>query len=213
MKSQNIANELLNIKAVTLKPQDPFTWSSGMRSPIYCDNRLTMSYPDVRNIIIEGFVELITKEFPDAEVIAGTATAGIPHAAWVADRLSLPMIYVRSKPKGHGKENMIEGYLEKGKKVIVIEDLISTEGSSIQAAKAVKEAGGTVLSVCSIFTYEFAVASAAFKEEGIPAYSLTNYSALLKLAMESKKITEQEYKLLLNWSEDPKSWFSKSFTE
>ena len=213
MKSQNIANELLNIKAVTLKPQDPFTWSSGMRSPIYCDNRLTMSYPDVRNIIIEGFVELITKEFPDAEVIAGTATAGIPHAAWVADRLSLPMIYVRSKPKGHGKENMIEGYLEQGKKVIVIEDLISTGGSSIQAAKAVKEAGGDVLGVCSIFTYEFTAAETAFKEESIPAYSLTNYSALLKLAMESKKITEQEYKLLLKWSEDPKSWFSKSFTE
>lgn len=140
MKKQ-IAEELLNIKAVYLQPNDPFTWSSGMKSPIYCDNRLTLSYPDTRKKIATGLAELIKENYPDAEIIAGTATAGIPHAAWVADVLNLPMCYVRSKAKEHGKGNQIEGKAEPGSKVVVIEDLISTGGSAITAAEALRSAG------------------------------------------------------------------------
>ncbi|UTR10942.1 orotate phosphoribosyltransferase [Evansella sp. LMS18] len=212
MKPETIAKELLNINAVSLNPKEPFTWSSGLRSPIYCDNRLTMSYPSVRELIADEFAALIKEKYPEAEVIAGTATAGIPHAAWAAERLSLPMVYVRSKAKGHGKGNKIEGTLKAGQKVVVIEDLISTGGSSLQAAAAIEEADGDVLGVCSIFTYEFETAAEAFMEAGIPAHSLTNYSVLLKLALDEKKITEEEYETLAKWSSDPQGWFSKTNT-
>ncbi|MBU9712453.1 orotate phosphoribosyltransferase [Evansella tamaricis] len=208
MSSREIASALLSIGAVSLSPQNPFTWSSGMKSPIYCDNRLTMSFPEVRKIIIDHFVELIQTEYTEVEVIAGTATAGIPHAAWIADRLGLPMIYVRSKAKGHGKGNMIEGYLEEGKKVLVIEDLISTGGSSIQAAKAVKEAGGSVSGVCSIFTYELEKGKAAFESEKLSYHSLTTFSSLLDVALDNGSINELGLELLHNWRQDPQNWKS-----
>ncbi|MFA9557393.1 orotate phosphoribosyltransferase [Evansella sp. AB-rgal1] len=206
--SGNIAKSLLTIGAVSLQPNDPFTWSSGLRSPIYCDNRLTMSFPEVRSEIAEQFVEMIKAQYPDVEVIAGTATAGIPHAAWVADRLKLPMIYIRSKAKGHGKQNMIEGALAEDQKVVVIEDLISTGGSSIQAANAVRESGGNVLGVCAIFTYELGAATTAFEEVGIPVSTLTSYSVLLEEALALGKIAESDVPVLKTWSADPKAWSS-----
>ncbi|ADU30820.1 orotate phosphoribosyltransferase [Evansella cellulosilytica] len=202
----NIAKALLTIGAVSLKPNAPFTWSSGLKSPIYCDNRLTMSYPEVRDSIANQFANEIKERYSEAEVIAGTATAGIPHAAWVADKLGLPMIYIRSKAKGHGKQNMIEGVLESGKKVVVIEDLISTGGSSIQAANAVREAGGDVIGVTSIFTYEFEIAKEAFKDANLRVSSLTTYSALLGEAVQMGKVEESDVPLLEKWSKDPQAW-------
>lgn len=202
----NIAESLLRIGAVSLQPNNPFTWSSGLKSPIYCDNRLTMSFPEVRKGIAQQFVDRIKEQYPDVEVIAGTATAGIPHAAWVADLMELPMIYIRSKAKGHGKQNMIEGVLEEGKKVVVIEDLISTGGSSIQAANGVREAGGNVLGVCAIFTYEFDLAKEAFAEEDLPFSSLTTYSSLLREAVRMENIKEEDLPLLEKWRENPKEW-------
>ncbi|MDQ0253787.1 orotate phosphoribosyltransferase [Evansella vedderi] len=202
----NIAKSLLTIGAVSLQPNDPFTWSSGLKSPIYCDNRLTMSFPEVRKGIAQQFADKIREQYPHAEVIAGTATAGIPHAAWVADLMELPMIYIRSKAKGHGKQNMIEGVLEEGKKVVVIEDLISTGGSSIQAANGVREAGGNVLGVYSIFTYEFDLARDAFEKEGLAFSSLTTYSSLLHEAVKMGSIKEDDLPLLEKWRENPKEW-------
>ena len=160
-----IAEKLLEINAVALKPNDPFTWTSGLRSPIYCDNRLTLSYPAVRREIAEGLQTLILENFPEAEVIAGTATAGIPHAAWVSELLKEPMCYVRSNAKGHGKGNQIEGKVEKGQKVVVVEDLISTGGSVITAVQALREAGCEVLGVVSIFTYGLEKGKEAFAQE------------------------------------------------
>ncbi|MBU9720412.1 MULTISPECIES: orotate phosphoribosyltransferase [Bacillaceae] len=206
MSSAKIASALLSIGAVSLRPQDPFRWSSGLKSPIYCDNRLTMSYPEIRNEIIDQFVELIKREYPEVEIIAGTATAGIPHAAWVADRLDLPMIYVRSKAKGHGKGNMIEGLLEEGKKVVVIEDLISTGGSSIQAANAVTESGGNVLGISAIFTYELNKGKQAFEAEKLTYHSLTTFSVLLEEALKNGGIDHSGLKLLERWREDPQNW-------
>ena len=148
---KEIAESLLEIKAVTLSPNEPFTWASGIQSPIYCDNRLTLSYPDIRKKIATGLTNIITEKFPETELIAGTATAGIPHAAWVSDNLELPMCYVRSKAKGHGKGNQIEGKAEKGQKVVVVEDLISTGGSVITAVQALRESGCDVLRSCFYF--------------------------------------------------------------
>lgn len=201
--TREIAEALLRIEAVSLRPHQPFTWASGIRSPIYCDNRLTMSYPDIRNKIADGFVDLIKANYPDAEVIAGTATAGIPHAAWVAQKLNLPMIYIRDKVKGHGKENLIEGSLKKGQKVIVIEDLISTGGSSLKAAMAVGNAGGEVSAVLAIFTYQLDKAQAAFEGENIPLHTLTNYSSLLDVAVSLGKIQQEDIALLQSWRENP----------
>ena len=152
--ARKIARLLLDIGAVSLRPEEPFVWSSGWKSPIYCDNRLTMSFPEVRSQIADMFAEEIRNRHADIEVIAGVATGGIPHAAWVADRLKLPMVYIRDKAKGHGKQNQIEGLLKPGSKTVVIEDLISTGGSSLRAARAVQEAGGEVLSVAAIFSYD-----------------------------------------------------------
>ncbi|SER62926.1 orotate phosphoribosyltransferase [Salipaludibacillus aurantiacus] len=208
MREKQTADLLLSINAVTLQPEDPFTWSSGIKSPIYCDNRLIMSYPAERQKFIDLFVSYIKDHFPEVEVLAGTATAGIPHAAWIADRLDLPMVYVRSSSKGHGKQNRIEGKLNKGKRVLVIEDLISTGGSSIEAAKSVEDAGGKVLGICSIFTYELPLAEKAEKESGYSLHSLTTYSFLLKTALENKQITDEQLKLLQQWREDPEGWMS-----
>ncbi|WP_028561590.1 orotate phosphoribosyltransferase [Paenibacillus pinihumi] len=203
---KEIAKHLLNIEAVALRPNDPFTWTSGIKSPIYCDNRLTMSFPAIRDIVAEGFAALVKELYPDADVIAGTATAGIPHAAWVSQKLGLPMIYIRDKAKGHGKQNQIEGKLAAGQKVVVIEDLISTGGSSIKAAQAVAEAGGEVQGVVAIFTYQLARAEEGFREAGIPLATLSNYTALIDAALELGKIQEGEVALLKSWRENPQSF-------
>ncbi|GBF75501.1 orotate phosphoribosyltransferase [Paenibacillus sp. 598K] len=204
--ANHIAKQLLQIGAVVLRPQDPFTWASGLKAPIYCDNRLTMSYPEIRESIADGFASIIRERYPEVEVIAGTATAGIPHAAWVAAKLQLPMIYVRDKAKGHGKQNLIEGKLPEGKKVVVIEDLISTGGSSLKAGVAVREAGGEVLATLAIFTYEFPQALEAFANAGIPLTTLSSYSKLVEAAGEIGAITSEEMAVLHSWREDPQSF-------
>jgi orotate phosphoribosyltransferase len=201
--SKQVAVDLLTIGAVTLRPKDPFTWTSGIKSPIYCDNRLTMSYPSIRRRIAQGFASIIKEQFPEVEMIAGTATAGIAHAAWVADLMDLPMIYVRDKPKGHGKQNLIEGQLPTAKKVVVIEDLISTGGSSVKAAIAVNDAGGEALAVAAIFTYQLVQAAKNFSEKQIPLHTLSNYEALIDVALGMGKIEQEDVALLKAWREDP----------
>ncbi|BFH61516.1 orotate phosphoribosyltransferase [Paenibacillus azoreducens] len=201
-----IAAYLLQIEAVALRPKQPFTWTSGIKSPIYCDNRLTMSYPEVREYIAESFAAIIREQYPDTEVIAGTATAGIPHAAWVAQKMNLPMAYIRDKAKGHGKENQIEGIIKPGQKAIIIEDLISTGGSSIKAALAVNEAGAKAQAVLSIFNYQLNKAVQAFADAGIPFQSLSNYEALMDVALEQGKIQPEDIQALKAWREDPSSF-------
>jgi orotate phosphoribosyltransferase len=205
-----IAEKLLTINAVALKPNEPFTWTSGLRSPIYCDNRLTLSYPEVRKEIAQGLQSIILEKYPAAEVIAGTATAGIPHAAWVSDLLNLPMCYVRSKAKGHGKGNQIEGKVEKGQKVVVVEDLISTGGSVITAVQALREAGCEVLGVVSIFTYGLEKGKEAFEQEDIQSESLTDFTNLVEVAIEMGYISKNDQESLLSWSDAPAEW-SKRF--
>lgn len=199
--TQNIAQSLLEIKAVTLSPEDPYTWSSGIKSPIYCDNRVTLAYPEIRENIYQGLIELIKEHAQDAEIISGTATAGIPHAAFVADQLKLPMSYVRSKSKGHGKGNQIEGALSKGKKVVVIEDLISTGGSSINAVEALIEDGAEVLGVFAIFTYGINKAEEAFKAIDVPFYTLSNYDELISVAEKEGYIENKDIKTLKAWKD------------
>jgi orotate phosphoribosyltransferase len=206
----SIAEKLLTINAVALKPNEPFTWASGLRSPIYCDNRLTLSYPDVRREIASGLKGLILDHYPEAEVIAGTATAGIPHAAWVSELLDLPMCYVRSKPKGHGKGNQIEGKAEKGQKVVVVEDLISTGGSVITAVQALREAGCEVLGVVSIFTYGLEKGKELLQQAEISSKSLTDFPALVETAISKGDISVDDQESLLSWSMNPTEW-SKRF--
>ena len=196
---ERIAKYLLDIGAVELRPHDPFTWTSGIKSPIYCDNRLTLSYPEIRKEIARGMVQLIKEHFPDVEVIAGTATAGIPHAAWVADLLNLPMNYVRSSAKGHGKQNQIEGGIKKGDKVVVIEDLISTGKSALQAAQALREQGAVVLGVVAIFTYNFEQAKRKFEEEKLAYVTLSDYLTLINLAQREGILTEADLAKLKEW--------------
>ncbi|WHY68655.1 orotate phosphoribosyltransferase [Neobacillus sp. SuZ13] len=204
-----IAEKLLEINAVALKPEEPFTWASGLRSPIYCDNRLTLSYPEVRKAIAAGLKQLIEENFPGTEVIAGTATAGIPHAAWVSDLMDLPMCYVRSKAKGHGKGNQIEGKAEAGQKVVVVEDLISTGGSVITAVQALKEAGCDVLGVVSIFTYGLEKGKELLQENEIASKSLTDFETLIEVAISKGIVTEDDQKSLLLWSKNPAEWSSQ----
>ncbi|MED4604246.1 orotate phosphoribosyltransferase [Paenibacillus validus] len=204
--AEQIAADLLSIGAVALRPQQPFTWTSGLKSPIYCDNRLTISYPEVRERIAEGFVSIIREYFPDAEVIAGAATGGIPHAAWVAQKLGLPMVYVRDKAKGHGKENLIEGTIRPGQKTVVIEDLISTGGSSLKVALAVNEAGAAALGVLGIFSYQFDKAKEAFDGAGVPFETLTNYTTLLQVALAKGSIQEQDLAALQAWRANPSEY-------
>ncbi|NTU29203.1 orotate phosphoribosyltransferase [Brevibacillus sp. HB1.1] len=205
--AKHIAANLLEIGAVHLRPEQPFTWTSGIKSPIYCDNRITMSYPHVRRAIARAFADLIKEQYPDAQVVAGTATAGIPHAAWVAELLDLPMIYVRDKAKGHGRQNQIEGALAAGQKVVVIEDLISTGGSSLKAAQAVQAEGGEVLGVVAIFSYQFPDAQALFEDAGIPCSTISNYTALLGIASEQGVITSEQEKVLGEWRKSPRTFF------
>ena len=204
MKKQ-IAQQLLSIGAVELRPNDPFTWASGVKSPIYCDNRLTMSYPAVRKAIADALAETIRREYPEAQVIAGTATAGIPHAAWVAERLDLPMVYVRSKPKGHGQSNLIEGKILPGQKAVVIEDLISKGGSVLQAAQALQDAGFEVAGIAAIFTYGLPQAEQAIQEAGFTFHTLTDFPALVEQAGESGAIAAADLPMLSEWHEKLKA--------
>jgi orotate phosphoribosyltransferase len=203
---REIAEALLEIEAVSLQPDNPFTWSSGMKSPIYCDNRLTLSYPSIRRRVAEGLKTLIVEHFPNVEMIAGTATAGIPHAAWVSELLDLPMSYVRSKAKGHGKGNQIEGKVTQGQKVVVVEDLISTGGSVIEAVAALQEAGCDVLGVVSIFTYELEKGKQQLGSANISSYSLTDFTTLASLAEEKGLITKNNLDSLSEWRKDPSEW-------
>jgi orotate phosphoribosyltransferase len=204
--SKRIAELLLEISAVSLSPQNPYTWSSGMRSPIYCDNRLTMSYPEVRREIANGLGELIREHFPEVEVIAGTATAGIPHAAWVSAKLDLPMCYVRSSAKGHGKGNQIEGKVLSGQKVVIVEDLISTGGSVITAADALRDAGAEVLGAVAIFTYGLDKGKQLLSDANLKALALTGFSDLIETAKEKGYISGSDMEALLEWKKDPASW-------
>ncbi|MDU0382687.1 orotate phosphoribosyltransferase [Staphylococcus pseudintermedius] len=197
--SKLIAKALLDIEAVSLSPNEMYTWSSGIQSPIYCDNRVTLGYPEVRTAIRDGLIELIQQHFADVEIVSGTATAGIPHAAYISDKMNLPMNYVRSKSKSHGKQNQIEGARSEGKKVVVIEDLISTGGSSITAVEALQEAGAEVLGVVAIFTYGLNKASETFKAAGVPFYTLSNYDELIEVAREEDKISEDDIQTLVEW--------------
>lgn len=205
--AKEVAKSLLDIKAVSLSPQNPYRWASGIRSPIYCDNRVTMSFPAVRKQIAQGLADLIKEKYPDAEVIAGTATAGIPHAAWIADILDLPMVYIRSKAKDHGTGRKIEGKITEGQKMVVVEDLISTGGSVIEASKAAELEGANVLGSVAIFTYELAKGTKNFADAGLAIDTLSNYSTLLEVAHETSYITEAEMDLLKDWSKDPENWY------
>ena len=201
-----VAEKLLQINAIKLSPQQPFTWASGWKSPIYCDNRRVLSFPYVRDFIKSEMCNIVFEQFPQAEILAGVATAGIPWGAMVADQLKMPYIYVRPKPKEHGLGNQIEGFYEKGKKVIVIEDLISTGKSSLEVVEVLRRAEMEVVGMVSIFTYGFEVAAKAFANAGIEYKSLTNYSTLIDLAVEKGIVTSDQQNTLLKWSEDPANW-------
>ncbi len=205
-QAKQIARDLLAIEAIFLQPNAPFTWASGIKSPIYCDNRITMSYPQVRRAIAQGLAENIKTTFPDVEVIAGTATAGIPHAAWVAELLDLPMVYIRSQAKAHGKGNQIEGRITPNQKMVVIEDLLSTGGSVLEACSAAKREGADVLGVAAIFTYELPQVAANFAEAGLPFVTLTNYTTLIDVALETGKIQTDDVTLLKEWRQSPATW-------
>lgn len=205
-KALKVAEFLLQIKAVKLNPQTPFTWASGIKSPIYCDNRITLSYPNIRTFIRQTFAEVILEQYGKPDVIAGVATGGIAQGALVAQELGLPFIYVRSSAKGHGMGNQVEGYFEKGQRVVVIEDLISTGGSSLKAVEALREAGLDVKGLVAIFTYGFDVAKENFKNAKCPYLTLSNYDVLLKNALESNMISESDLKTLGEWRKDPNNW-------
>ncbi|MDN4073503.1 orotate phosphoribosyltransferase [Fictibacillus terranigra] len=207
---QQIAKDLLSIEAVTLSVEHPYTWSSGMKSPIYCDNRLTLSYPEVRSRIAEGLKELVLNHYPDADMIAGTATAGIPHAALLADRLSLPMSYVRSSAKSHGKGKHIEGKAEASMKVVVVEDLISTGGSVISAVKALRDAGCNVLGVVAVFSYELVKGFDNLADHKINVQTLTDFSTLIETASVEGYISKKDLSHLLRWKENPENWLQNA---
>jgi orotate phosphoribosyltransferase len=204
--SKEIALDLLKINAVILRPNDPFTWSSGWNSPIYCDNRLTLRYPKIRKKIAQKFVEFISEEYSDVEVITGTATAGIPHAAFVAENMDLPMAYVRAKAKAYGLGNQIEGGIQKGEKTVVIEDLISTGGSAISVIEALQFVDIQVRAVFSIFTYGFDKAINRFQQVGIPIHTLTNYTTLIDVASKNGYVDESDLETLAEWRQTPETW-------
>ncbi len=201
-----VAKQLLQIKAIKLQPANPFTWASGWISPIYCDNRKTLSYPEVRDFIKIQFSRLVLEMYPDVDVIAGVATGAIAQGALVADEINKPFIYVRSSPKGHGLENLIEGDLKPGQKVVVIEDLISTGGSSLKAVEAIRNSGCEVLGMMAIFTYGFSVAEECFRESNVQLTTLSSYQKLIEFALSSGYISAEESKALGNWRKDPANW-------
>ncbi|MCD7894823.1 MAG: orotate phosphoribosyltransferase [Erysipelotrichaceae bacterium] len=208
---KTIAKDLLDIKAVFLRPNDPFTWASGIKSPIYCDNRLTLSYPNVRNDIEQGLANLIKEEYPEAECLMGTATAGIAHAALTADILDLPMGYVRGGAKSHGRNNRIEGKVTEGMKVVVVEDLISTGGSSLECVDALREAGCDVIGMVAIFTYNLPKATENFNNKDCTFHTLTNYDELIEVAIDNNYIESSDLEKLKAWKKDPndQSWMEK----
>ena len=203
-----VARNLLKIKAVFLKPNDPFTWASGIKSPIYCDNRLTLSYPEVRKVVEEGLARIIKEHFPTCEVVMGTSTAGIAHAAYVSEILNLPMGYVRGGNKDHGRGNQIEGVVPVGKDVVVIEDLISTAGSSIEVVNVLREAGCNVLGIASIFTYNLTKGTVRLAEANVVNHSLSNFEVLAKVAAEENYIEEKDLAKVLKFQSNPSdpSW-------
>lgn len=201
-----ISGLLLQINAIKLSPSSPFTWASGIKSPIYCDNRKTLSFPNVRNFIRDAFVEVIKKNYPSARLIAGVATGAIAHGILVAQALNLPFVYVRSSPKGHGLENTIEGELLPGLPVVVIEDLISTGGSSLKAVEAICNAGSEVLGMSAIFTYELKTASENFSKANVRLHTLAGYSVLLETAIEQGYIGQNELLTLKQWKNNPETW-------
>lgn len=201
-----VAEKLLQVSAIKLNPEKPFTWASGWKSPIYCDNRKVLSFPFIRDFIKSEMCNVVFEKFPEAEMLAGVATAGIAWGAMAADQLKLPYVYVRPKPKEHGLGNQIEGYYEKGQKVVVIEDLISTGKSSLQVVDVLKEAGVEVIGMVSIFTYGFTVATEAFNKASLTYYSLTDYPALISLAIEKGIVSAGQQEVLLKWRDDPANW-------
>lgn len=201
-----VAEKLLQVNAIKLNPAEPFTWASGWKSPIYCDNRRVLSFPFIRDFIKSEMCNLVFEKFPDAGLLAGVATAGIAWGAMVADQLKLPYVYVRPKPKEHGLGNQVEGYFEKGQKTVVIEDLVSTGKSSLQVAEVLKDQGLDVMGMVSIFTYGFPVATEAFRKASLVHYSLTDYPSLLELATVKGLIAADQHEILLKWREDPAGW-------
>jgi orotate phosphoribosyltransferase len=201
-----VAEKLLQVNAVKLNVQEPFTWASGWKSPIYCDNRRVLSFPFIRDYIKSELCNEVFGKFPEAELLAGIATAGIAWGAMVADQLKLPYVYVRPKPKEHGLGNQIEGFYEKGQKVVVIEDLVSTGKSSLQVVDVLKEAGVNVIGMVSIFTYGFTVAAEAFEKAGLPYYPLTDYPSLIQLAVDKGMVNADQQEILLKWKQDPANW-------
>ncbi|HLK27496.1 MAG TPA: orotate phosphoribosyltransferase [Puia sp.] len=201
-----VAEKLLQINAIKLSPNNPFTWASGWKSPIYCDNRKALSFPFIRDFIKSEMCNVVFEKFPEAELLAGVATAGIAWGAMAADQLKLPYIYVRPKPKEHGLGNQIEGFYEQKQKVVVIEDLISTGKSSLQVVDVLKNANLEVIGMVSIFNYGFDVAKKAFEESKVPYQSLTNYPTLISLGIEKKIVSAEQEAILLNWQTDPANW-------
>ena len=201
-----LAEKLLKINALKLQPANPFVWASGWNSPIYTDNRRTLSYPDVRSFIKIELTRMIMENFPEAEAIAGVATGDIAQGALVADMLNLPYVYVRSSPKDHGLENLIEGDLRQGQKVVVVEDLVSTGKSSLKAVEAVRNAGSEVVGMVALFTYGFPVAEKNFEEAGVKLLTLSNYNTMLEVALKTNYITEGDIETLQSWRNDPASW-------
>jgi orotate phosphoribosyltransferase len=207
MKNEKIiAEKLLQAGAVKLSPEQPFTWASGWKSPIYCDNRKVLSFPFLRDFIKSEMCNVIFEQFPNAELIAGVATAGIAWGAMAADQLKLPFVYVRPKPKEHGLGNQVEGFFEAGQKAVVVEDLISTGKSSLQVVDVLRNAGVEVIGLVSIFNYGFTAAQEAFKKASVELESLTNYESLIKLAIEKNIVSEDAEHLLQSWREDPAAW-------
>ncbi|HAV30081.1 MAG TPA: orotate phosphoribosyltransferase [Saprospirales bacterium] len=210
MVSAELAQKLLQIKAIKLSPSEPFTWASGIKSPIYCDNRITLSYPEIRTFV-KIALSTLSEQLEDYDTVAGVATAGIAHGALIADYIKKPFIYVRSKAKGHGRENLIEGDFSRAKKVLVVEDLISTGGSSIQAVEALRAEGIEVVGVIALFSYEFEKAKKNFEAANCPYLTVSGYSTMLTQAKKTNYITDEEYATLQDWSKDPSGWFDTNF--
>ncbi len=201
-----VARQLLAINTIKIQPDSPFTWASGWKAPIYCDNRKILSYPATRTFICEEFTRIVREKYPDAEAIAGVATGAIAHGVLVAEKLGLPFIYIRSAPKGHGLENLIEGDIPQGTKTVIIEDLVSTGTSSLNAAKAVRNYGAEVLGMLAIFSYNFPHATKNFLDANVELTTLSNYNILLKLAYDSREIDDSQLDSLNNWRKNPETW-------
>lgn len=203
---KTLAARLLDIRAIKLQPSNPFTWASGWKSPFYCDNRKTLSYPKLRSFVKTELCHAIQEHFPEAEAVAGVATGAIPQGALVADELGLPFVYVRSKPKDHGLENLIEGELETGAKVVVVEDLVSTGGSSLKAVGAIRKYGCEVIGMVASYTYGFPVAEQAFKEAGVKLVTLTDYEHVMAYALETGYIKDEDVEIIHEWRKNPSEW-------